>query len=85
MEQCIRYDFQNLNPVEEIKLPKTEFRNAALPSDYFSPAEGSSGYRLENIWDGTEDQADLYASSHSAPIPQWFTIDLGHKMSISRD
>ncbi len=77
--------FKILTPVEEIKLPKTEFRNAALPSDYFSPAEGSSGYRLENIWDGTEDPSGpFYASSHSAPIPQWFTIDLGHKMSISR-
>jgi|SRR5690625_112720 len=74
--------YASLTPIQEIELPKSDFRNAALPTDYFETAEGSSNYRLENLWSG--DNSSFYASSHSGPIPQWFTIDLGRKMSISR-
>lgn len=78
--------FKTLTPIEEIKLPKDRFRNAALPTDYFTPAENHSGYRLEMLWTGPEahSSGEFYASSHSAPMPQWFTIELGYKMSISR-
>jgi hypothetical protein len=77
--------YRTLTPVEEIKLPKTEFRNAALPTDSFTPAESGTRYRVENLWTGGEDiNSDLYASSFSAPMPQWVTIDLGHRMSICR-
>ncbi|MDD2250886.1 MAG: DUF4959 domain-containing protein [Proteiniphilum sp.] len=78
--------YKTLTPIEEIKLPKTEFRNAALPTDYFAPAAGNNAFRLEYLWTGPEAsyKSEYYASSHSAPIPQWFTIELGHKMSISR-
>lgn len=77
--------YRTLTPIEEIKLPKTDFRNAMLPTDYYTPAEGNNGYRLEQIWNGGEvADGNFYATSHSAPMPQWFTIDLGRKMSISR-
>lgn len=77
--------YKTLTPIEEIKLPKTDFRNAALPTDYFITAEGSNSYRLEQLWLGPEAaDGNFYATSHSAPMPQWFTIELGHKMSISR-
>lgn len=77
--------FETLTPIEEVKLPKTNFRNAALPTDYFVTAEGSHAYRLEQLWLGPEAaDGNFYATSHSGPMPQWFTIDLGHKMSISR-
>jgi hypothetical protein len=77
--------YRQLTPIEEIKLPKTEFRNAMLPGDFYSPAEGNNNYRMEQIWLGGETaNAVIYASEFSAPMPQWFTIDLGHKMSISR-
>jgi hypothetical protein len=77
--------FRRLTPVEEIKLPKTEFSNAALPTDFYTPAEGNSGYGLQQLWNGGEAaNSTIYASSHSGPMPQWFTINLGHKMSISR-
>ena len=76
---------KTLTPIEEVKIPKTEFRNAALPTDYFTPAEGNHGYRLEQIWLSEEASDDIcYATSHSAPMPQWFTIELGLKMSVSR-
>jgi len=77
--------FKTLTPIEEIKLPKDNFKNAALPTDYFAPAEGNFGYRLEQLWLGGEAANNaFYASTHSGPMPVWFTIDLGGKMSISR-
>ena len=77
---------KTLLPIEEIKLPKDGFRNAALPTDFYQPAEDWDGWRLEKLWDGGEGPTNknFYASKHSAPIPVWFTISLGHKMSISR-
>ena len=77
--------YRELTPIEEVKIPKDKFRNAALPTDYFITAEGSTAYRLENLWNGGEAaDGNFYATSHSAPMPQWFTIDLGRKVSISR-
>ncbi len=77
--------YRKLTPIEEVKIPSDLFRNAALPTDYFLTAEGNTGYRLEQLWLGADasDNA-FYASSHSAPMPQWFTIDLGRRVSISR-
>jgi hypothetical protein len=77
--------YRTLTPLDEIKLPKNTFRNAALPTDYFEPAEGLSGYRLESMWEGDESSGNvIYASSHLAPMPNWVTISLGYKASISR-
>lgn len=77
--------YKELTPIEEIKIPSDLFRNAALPTDYFETAEGNSGFRLEQLWLGAEaPDGNFYASSHSAPIPQWFTIDLGRKVKLSR-
>jgi hypothetical protein len=77
--------YRQLTPIEEILLPRTEFTNAALPTDYYQPAENRNDYRLERMWDGTEGRNNVfYASQNNAPMPQWFTIGLGHKMSISR-
>ena len=77
--------YKELTPIEEIKIPSDLFRNANLPTDYYSPAEGNNGYKIENLWLGGE-AADntFYASSHSGPMPQWFTIDLGKKIKLSR-
>jgi hypothetical protein len=77
--------YRTLTPLLEEKLPKTEFINLALPTDYFQPAEGNTGYRMENLWDGNEsNSSSIYASQFAAPMPSWVTISLGHKMSISR-
>ncbi|MDR0698406.1 MAG: DUF4959 domain-containing protein [Tannerella sp.] len=77
--------YRQLTPIEEIKLPKTTYTNAALPTDYFDPAEGLPRFRLEQVWLGGEAaNGEIYASTHSAPMPQWFTISFGYKASISR-
>lgn len=77
--------YKELLPVEELKIPNDLFRNAALPTDYFETAEGNNAYRLEQLWlgeDGSDNQ--FYASSHSGPLPQWFTIDFGRRVKLSR-
>jgi hypothetical protein len=77
--------YRQLTPIEEVKLPKTTYLNAALPTDFFETAEGRYDYRLEQIWLGGEAANNtFYASSHGSPMPQWFTISLGYKASISR-
>jgi hypothetical protein len=77
--------YRTLTPLLEERLPTDKFRNAALPSDFFSPAEGNNGYRVEHLWDGNESsKGSFYASTFGAPMPQWVTIALGYKMSISR-
>ena len=78
--------FKELTPIEEVRIPSDLFRNAALPTDYFVTAENSTGYRLEQLWLGPDASTggDFYATSHNGPMPQWFTIDLGRKVTISR-
>jgi hypothetical protein len=77
--------YKTLTPLEEIKLPKDTYRNMALPTDYFQTAEGSSGYRMENLWTGGEAASGgFYATQFAAPMPQWITIELGYTASISR-
>jgi hypothetical protein len=77
--------YRTLTPVEEVKLPKGTFRNMALPSDYFQPAEGNNNYRMENLWNGVESNSSaIYASQFAAPMPSWVTIDMGYTASISR-
>ncbi len=77
--------YRELTPIEEVRIPSNLFRNAALPTDYYVPTENSNQYRLEQLWLGADaPDWNFYASSHSGPMPQWFTIDLGRKISLSR-
>jgi hypothetical protein len=75
-----------ITPYEEIKLVKTSWTNAKLPTDYYASYGGSTGYRLENLWEGTETVSgtSVYATPGDAPIPFHFTVSLGYKASISR-
>lgn len=76
--------FKELTPIEEIELSKDTYTNGNLPTDYFTVAEGNeSGYGIHRLWDG-DLRGGFYATSHSGPMPQWFTISLGYKASISR-
>jgi hypothetical protein len=76
-----------LTPWEEIEIPKDKFTNAKLPTDSWSPAEGLAAYNLEWVWDGKLSPSgwgNVFASTGSSPIPQHFTISVGHKISLSR-
>jgi hypothetical protein len=81
--------FKNLTPIEEIKLPKDKFFVADLPTDYGTKdselAGGNPDHRMTNLWTGEETpDYHIFATSNAGKIPQWFTIGLGHKMSINR-
>ncbi|MDR3245159.1 MAG: DUF4959 domain-containing protein [Prevotellaceae bacterium] len=79
-----------VTPYEEIKLDKTVWTNAKLPTDTWEPyGNNTQWYNLENLWTGPEAVAAnlagiAYATSTTAPVPQHFTVALGYKASISR-
>jgi hypothetical protein len=81
--------FGFVTPYEEIKLDKTKWTNAKLPTDYWLTYSGSAGYNLENLWAGPETVGSSaggssYATPADSPIPQHFTVSLGYRASISR-
>lgn len=75
-----------LTPLYEEVIPKDKFKNAALPTDTYEPVEGNyNSYSIEHLWDGVAtDRNSMFATTKTAPIPQWFTVDLGRKATISR-
>lgn len=70
-----------LIPLFEELLPKSNFSVLRLPTDSYTPAES---YVLENIFDERYLWNGLFASSNASKIPQWFTLDLGKKVILSR-
>jgi hypothetical protein len=82
---------KTLTPIEEIKLPKDGFRNAALPTDSYQSYANHWRWAVESLWDGIEYTDDigfntgsLFTTPTSTPMPQHVTIYLGRPMSISR-
>ena len=71
---------RTLTPLFEEKVPKP-FKALILPTDETIPVEPP--YTLDKMWDDLVDQG-IFASRHSTATPQWFTIDLGKKVVISR-
>lgn len=72
--------FKTLTPKFEIEIPKP-WKALVLPTDQTAIAE--SVYAIENLWNGLAERR-LYASSNASSLPQWITIDLGHKVLLSR-
>ena len=72
---------KQLTPLYEELIPKDKFKVLRLPTDTYMPAES---FVLENIFDGKLFWNGLFASSNSSKIPQWFTLDLGQKVVLSR-
>lgn len=71
-----------LTPLYEEVIPKTNFKAVHLPTDTYLPA---ATYVLENAWDGRSDNFQyIFASSNASTLPQWFTMDLGQKVVLSR-
>jgi hypothetical protein len=68
-------------------IDKSKFRNAKLPTDSWEPQDDRYDvYGLENIWDGIEYQTkrwEAFMSKATAPMPQWFTIDLGQTVRLN--
>lgn len=72
---------KELTPLYEELIPKNLFKVLRLPTDTYTPAES---YVLENVFDGRIYWDGLFASSNASKIPQWFTLDLGQKVVLSR-
>lgn len=72
---------QTLTPRFEIQIPSNTFRPLILPTD--QTAIAAPGYPITNLWSGLQNLG-LYASSNSSTLPQWITIDLGKRVSLSR-
>ncbi|WP_344976101.1 DUF5000 domain-containing lipoprotein [Compostibacter hankyongensis] len=74
---------RNLSPIYEEEIPKNTWKALFLPTDTYQPA--SPSYSLEHLWDNIITNYDgIFASSNSSQLPQWFTVDLGRKVVISR-
>ena len=71
---------KQLKPLYEIVIPKDKFKTVHLPTDTWVPAES---FFLEKIFNGKPGW-DGFASSNASKIPQWFTIDMGRKVMLSR-
>jgi hypothetical protein len=72
---------KELTPLYEELLPKSLFKVLRLPTDTYTPAES---YVLENVFDGRIYWDGLFASSNASTLPQWFTLDLGQQVILSR-
>jgi len=75
---------KTLKPIFEQEIPKNTWSALVLPTDQTAVAENQ--YQLTNLWDGQFPvlTSGSYNSSNSATIPQWFTIDLGREVVMSR-
>lgn len=76
---------QMLTPVAEEEIPKNQFQNIKLPGDSWEYIQ-SAQYAIEGMWDGitSNRSGNVYAGRTTEPMPQHFTISLGHTVSISR-
>ncbi|MGV3639071.1 MAG: DUF5000 domain-containing lipoprotein [Adhaeribacter sp.] len=73
-----------LTPRFETAIPKDNWKALVLPTDQ---TEVVSGYSLVNLWNdkwATLGGNQSYASANASTLPQWFTLDLGKKVMISR-
>lgn len=70
---------KSFTPLFEQKVPKP-FATVKLPTDEWEPVEPN--YPMERLWDN--DINSIFASRHTTVLPQWFTLDLGKTVILSR-
>lgn len=75
---------KNLTPRFEIAIAKNTWSILRLPTDQFNAAAAT--YPIEKIYDGKWAilGGDCFASPNASVLPQWFTLDLGKKVLLSR-
>ncbi|MGV8093053.1 MAG: DUF4959 domain-containing protein [Mangrovibacterium sp.] len=69
-----------LTPLYEEQISRTDISIYKLPGD----AQGQPGLEAEKMFDGRVDGYNGFANSRTGTMPQWLTINLGHKVVISR-
>jgi len=73
---------RTLTPLYEELIPKNKFSILQLPTDVYKPAEPQ--YGLANVFNGGTLWNGIWASANNSVIPQWFTLDLGQQVVLSR-
>jgi len=73
-----------LTPIFETVIAKNSWKALVLPTDQTETA--SANFKLEYLWDNKWSvlSQQSYASANNSTLPQWFTIDLGEKVLMSR-
>ncbi|GAA4311137.1 DUF5000 domain-containing lipoprotein [Compostibacter hankyongensis] len=71
-----------LTPRFEELIPKDKFKALKLESDNWQPV--AAKYNMENLWDGIELESENQFAPPTKPLPEWFSIDLGHEVIFSR-
>lgn len=72
---------KKLTPLFEEEIPKNTWSALKLPTDTWQQAEG---YVIEHLFDNNIEFAGIFASTNASVLPQWFTLDLGEKVVMSR-
>lgn len=75
-----------LTPLEEIKIPKKNFKYFDPGDDNcFSMSAESSSYPVAGLWDDSGNSSSPhFLAIGKCPIPCWLTIDLGQTVELSR-
>lgn len=73
--------YADITPLYEEEIPKADWKVHALPGDNYSYVETLS---VDKVFDGIVSKASCFATMSNSDIPQWFTIDLGKQVVISR-
>lgn len=77
---------KKLTPLFEMEIPKAPFRLLKLPTDTWQTADDAR-YNVAKLWDGIiggSSYVGIYAGPNTAVLPNWFTIDLGGQVELSR-
>ena len=74
-----------ITPMFEEFIPKNTWVHVILPSDSYLAIENNNpNYQPHRAWDGIINNQDMMFASATAPMPQWFTWDMGVTAIIGR-
>ena len=73
--------YKSIAPFFEEAIPKNKFVILPLDGDSY---KSLPPYKIENMWNGVVNTAEDYFKSSTDVFPQWFTVDMGEKVTFSR-
>lgn len=73
--------YKSIAPYFEEPIPKNKFVCVHLDGDTW---QSLPPYKVENLWNGVVNTAEDYFKSSTDVFPQWFTVDMGEKVTFSR-
>lgn len=77
--------FADIKPFYEEELDKTKFAEVHLNTDTYTEHCCGGGKGMLNLWDGVWGlNVNVFHTKPNTGMPQWFTLDLGDTMRLSR-